>query len=869
MDLLQTKFHKPQIEKTHYCYREFLKNLDREERTPVWLLSAPAGYGKSSLLAQWIDQNNGSTAFLSLDSFDNDSRQFLSYFITAIKLISPDSGKGALSLLNSAKLPEIETCLISLINDLQDLTGHLTIILDDLHVIENREIFRGLDFFIDNLPGRIRLILSTREDPPISLGRLRAGRKLREIRQDDLRFSLDESSRFLRKNCTVDLSNEECSALYNRSEGWVTGLQLIVTALEQQKDRKAFIRQFSGNHYFIFDYLMEEVLSNLDQEMQSFLLETAIFSEFSASVCDEYLGSSTADIIRRTARANLFLIPLDSENRWFRFHHLFSGFLESRLIDSCSSSQLKEKFSRGFTILVKQNRFDDAFQLGIKGELWDDCVDILCRQIPSFCSEARLYDLDIYLKKLPEEKILNNADLFGVSRWYLMGNDRDDRVFTGEMNSFLEGVDEAVKGYALLGRGDTKASRRAFLKAYELISPQYGDIRDSCRLDAGAILRIEGKLIEAEEEFLFDLKPDRYERRFYSSLLQCINRVEVCRERGQLCLAEEVLEESFRLVEELSNHHGLISTGYLWVEKALIAYTENNLSGAYDYIRKGIRYCRVSDVGEYQILALLCKSQIEKALDMDDKVRQTLLDAKECLGDISPLLGQIIEARQAELKIKTGEDMGSWPDKCRQEWNELKRKGPFPTFLFIKYIVFCDYLIHSGNYKEADECLDYISHKLKEREQMIRYFAARIRKACISYRQEHRAEANRIMEEILELNGNEKNLRIFLDAGDECPYMLADADEKGLLPDFLKDYARPDSKRKKVLLEINNYEESFNDRELDIIKYMGQGFSNQEIGDTIYLSINTVRWYARQIFSKLDVKRRGEAVAKAKTLGLV
>ena len=772
--------------------------------------------------------------------------------------------------MNKAEFPGIETCLIPLINDLHDLDEPLTIILDDLHSIEEKEIFHGIDFFIDNLPEKVRLVLSTREDPPLSLGRLRASRKLREIRQDDLRFSLEESRRFLNQNSSYDISPKESEALFKRTEGWVTGLQLVVTALEPQENKEEFIRNFSGNHYYIFDYLIEEVLSNLDKEMQSFLFEISIFKEFSTALCDQYLGLSSKDLIRYTARANLFLIPLDMENRWYRFHHLFSDFLRNRLLDSLTTEERKNKFLRAFHALSGADRFDDAFQMGIAGELWDECVSLLCQRIPSFRSNARLYELDGYLKQLPEEMVLNNAELFALSRWNLVGVKKDDRIFKGTMTPLLEGVNYYMAGFDLISNGEnSRESRKAYQKAYELIPPEYADLRDYCRLSVGAITRIEGRLLEAEETFVFDMTPDRFERRYYSSVYQTVNRIELYREMGQISRAEEIMDETLRLIGELSNQHGLISAGFLWIQKAGLAYIRNELSEAYDYVRKGIRYCIDNDSGETLVHGYINKAQIEKTLDMDDKAFVSLQNAEDQLGDISSIIYGRIEARKAELKMKTGENIDSFVEKCRIELDKMKKLGPFPAFHFTKFIVYADYLILSGNFKEAVDILEYIGRDLRKRGQLNHYIMSQIRKACLLYKQDHRAEANRITEEILKLNGKERNLRVFLDAGEECPYLLSEADEKGLLPDFLKDFAQSDKKRKKVLLEINNYEESFNDRELDIIKYMGQGLSNQEIGDTIYLSINTVRWYARQIFSKLDVKRRGEAVAKAKTLGLV
>ncbi len=344
MDLLLTKFHKPHGEGPGCSPRS---SLDYGTLPPAWqvlLLSAPAGFGKTSLLGQWMEHCGGETAFLSLDAYDNEPRRFWNYFIASVNRVLPDAGKGVLSLLNTPELPEIENCLIPFINDLHERESGLIMVLDDLHAIEEPAIFRGLDFLLDNLPESVRFIFSTREDPPISLGRLRAKGRLCEIRQHDLRFSEDEACRFLNRGLDAKLSREDCLSLFKRTEGWVTGLQLVKSALRQQKDRAAFIRSFSGSHNYVFDYLLEEVMERLDGETATFLLESSLFDEFSSPLCDDYLVRKTGDSIKRIGRANLFLIPLDDEGIWFRYHHLFLDFLRNRLREGLSGEEIFPRF---------------------------------------------------------------------------------------------------------------------------------------------------------------------------------------------------------------------------------------------------------------------------------------------------------------------------------------------------------------------------------------------------------------------------------------------------------------------------------------------------------------------------------------------
>ena len=295
------------------------------------LISAPAGFGKTTLVSAWTAGCGRPVAWLSLDAGDNDPACFLTYFIAALQTIAPGIGEGILGILQAtqSKPPPIETLLTTLLNELSTLPDHPLLVLDDYHVIETQALNQGLTFLIEHLPSRLHMVIVTREDPPFPLARLRARGQLNELRASDLRFTTVEAAEFLKQVMGLNLSAEDVSALENRTEGWIAGLQLAAISMQGQTDATGFIKSFTGSNHFVLDYLMEEVLQRQPENVQTFLLRTAILGRMCGPLCDAVLpdhANSGQETLEYLERANLFIVPLDKERRWYRYHHLLCRF---------------------------------------------------------------------------------------------------------------------------------------------------------------------------------------------------------------------------------------------------------------------------------------------------------------------------------------------------------------------------------------------------------------------------------------------------------------------------------------------------------------------------------------------------------------
>src|SRR5256884_2165532 len=352
--LLATKLHRP-LPRAHLVRRPRLAaRLTQGMMGPLTLVSAPAGFGKTTLLAQWLAESGMPVAWLSLEAGDNELVRFLSYLIAAFQTLDPHLGAGALTLLQMPPPASAETVLALLTNDVGSHGrdgGDFVLVLDDYHVIDAKPIDQALTYLVEHLPPQMHLIIATREDPQLPLARLRARGHLTELRATDLRFTPSEAAGFLNQGMGLNLSAEDITALERRTEGWIAGLQLAAISLQGHEDAASFIRSFTGSHHFVLDYLVEEVLGQQDARVQMFLLRTSILNRLCSPLCDAILldssisGQATLEYLER---ANLFVVPLDNERRWYRYHHLFADLLRQRLHQSgaASSGEVSELHRR-------------------------------------------------------------------------------------------------------------------------------------------------------------------------------------------------------------------------------------------------------------------------------------------------------------------------------------------------------------------------------------------------------------------------------------------------------------------------------------------------------------------------------------------
>ena len=353
--LLRTKLYIPPVRPEIVSRPRLIERLNEGLHRRLTLISAPAGFGKTTLLSEWIHCRGAVTAplqvaWLSLDEGDNDPTRFLAYFVAAIQTIHQDIGQSVIAALQSSQPLPIQAILTTLINEIAAIPDRLVLVLDEYHLIEAQPIHQALTFLLEHLPPQMHLVIATREDPHLPLARLRARGQLTELRATDLRFISSEAAEFLNQVMGLDLSADDIAALETRTEGWIAGLQLAALALQGtislqgHKDATSLIKSFTGSHRFVLDYLIEEVLEQQSESVQTFLLQTAVLDRLTGSLCDALTGEDNGRAtLEMLEHANLFIIPLDEERRWYRYHHLFADLLRQRLHQSAASSTGDER----------------------------------------------------------------------------------------------------------------------------------------------------------------------------------------------------------------------------------------------------------------------------------------------------------------------------------------------------------------------------------------------------------------------------------------------------------------------------------------------------------------------------------------------
>src|SRR2546421_8278505 len=339
--ILATNLYIPRLRPNVVSRPRLMEQLNEGLYRKLTLIAAPAGFGKTTLVSAWVAGCDRQVAWLSLDKGESDPTLFLTYLVAALQTIAPTIGEGVLGVLQSPQPPPIASILTTLLNEINTISDQFILVLDDYHVLEAKAVDQALTYLVEHLPPQMHLVIATREDPHLPLARLRAMEHLTELRAADLRFTPSETAAFLNQVMDLHLSAEDIARLARRTEGWIAGLQLAAISLQGQQDATGFITSFTGSHQFVLDYLLEEVLQRQEEHIQTFLLHTSILDRFCGPLCDAVVldpsisGQATLAYLER---ANLFLVPLDDERRWYRYHHLFAELLRQRLRQSLASS---------------------------------------------------------------------------------------------------------------------------------------------------------------------------------------------------------------------------------------------------------------------------------------------------------------------------------------------------------------------------------------------------------------------------------------------------------------------------------------------------------------------------------------------------
>ena len=508
--LLQTKLYIPPPRPNWVERPRLLAKLTREQPCRLILVSAPAGYGKTTLIAEWVDQIQVDTpvCWLSLDEDDSDPQQFFRYVAAAVRSL-PDAQASLSQLLQSPQPLPARILMTALINDLTAVSLPFYLILDDYHAIDSPDIDVAMAFLAERMPPQMTLVIISRTDPGFPLSRLRVQGELTEVRADDLRFTGEEAAHFLRQSMGLSLTPDQIAALEGRTEGWIAGLQMAALSMKNQSDIDGFVAGFTGSHRFIMDYLVEEVLHRQPPMVRDFLLKTSVLHHLCADLCDAVLADeerSRASLLDRSAQEileqldadNIFIIPLDDERRWYRYHHLFADLLRQNV--PAEDARIVRRRAAAWSL--EHNLVADAIEYSLAAADYETAAPVLEEHGLSFLFQGKLTALQHWLDAFPDDFLVQRPRLNLHYGWVLLNQGRTDAIEpylrTAESaapdDNAIRAVTALIRGNIARTNEDIDTALHEARVALQLTSPDNALTRGAALFQVGAVQIMTGEM---------------------------------------------------------------------------------------------------------------------------------------------------------------------------------------------------------------------------------------------------------------------------------------------------------------------------------------------------------------------------------------
>jgi LuxR family transcriptional regulator, maltose regulon positive regulatory protein len=893
--IIVTKINVPFIEKKLVTRQRLFNSLNEGLNSKLVLICAPAGYGKSTLVSQWLKTCDECTAWISLDNYDDDWHRFFTYLISAIVKADVDFGTSSQDLLNSEKPLAINELVANFINDCSLVKNDCIVVFDDFHLISSNDILSNMLFLIENLPPKLHLIILTRSEPGLPISKFRSQRILTEIHASDLKFSLNESELFLKQVMNLDLDANYVSILRQRTEGWVVGLQLIALSLQKRADPSMFITSLTGKDRHIADYLVDEVLSSQSDDLQSFLLQTSIFERMCGPLCDEVLGLKNSQLTLETIeRANLFIIPLDNSRDWYRYHHLFSELLRSKL-ERENKQKIKELYRKACIWFQKNDLLEEAVRYVILAEDYTMAVTIV-EQIGHMIYWANRTDkLREWLNALPPEYIKNSFDL-QILRAYDQINvgkvreaDRTLEDLKNRSTEFLNsGNDEEniLQGKLLSAFTSVKYHRylaweecyKIAKQSIELLPSSYTYERCVAYFHGGGSLIMIGDLENAESYLTNARQLSNSVQNPFAKLLTLSNQGVLMMIRGELKNAMAHFQEAHQFGKQC--HASQEATYSNSVNGAATIYYEwNQLDKCFEKLEEAVELMEKDDffdqilLNHETLLTYHCaKNDFIAAEDNLNRCLKLLTD-----NNITHVAERRVETLFAWFRWKKGDlaEAVVWADDF------IKSNGDEVCFeLELELMLYVRICIASGANKKTIEILQkmlFLAQSQGRLRSVIK-ITILLSVAYTSMSDVDKGLKNLIL--ALQMAQNEGYIRSFIDEGEMMRsnlIQLTSSHNVRIRQESLVEYIQsllgefPEiegkAKTKDALSDRNASYYSITPKEIEVLKLLNLGLTYAEISESLEITENTLKYHIKNIYGKLNVNKRIKAVFEAKRLG--
>ncbi len=876
--ILATKLHIPLPRPKIVLRPHLIERLNEGVHSKLTLISAPAGFGKTTLVSEWVATCGRPVAWLSLDEGDNDPARFMIYLIAALQTIALNIGAGVLKILGAPQPPPTESILTALLNEITTGSNNCILVLDDYHMIDAKPVDNALTFLLEHLPPQMHLIITTREDPQLPLARLRVRNQLTELRAADLRFTPSEAAEFLNHAMGLNLSAENIAALEARTEGWIAGLQLAALSMQGQKDTASFIQSFTGSHHFVLDYLLEEVLGQQSEHVQTFLLRTSILDRLCGPLCDALLldpSASGQETLEYLERANLFIVPLDNERRWYRYHHLFADLLRQRLHQGSATSA------------------EDVNELHIRASLWyeDNGLDI-----EAFHHAAAANDIERaehliegegmplqfrgagapilnWLESLPKTALDARPSLWVTYASALM--------MTGQITAVeqkLQAAEAALQAAKpddrttdLVGR---IASMRATLaviqhdaetiitqsrRALKYLHPDNLRLRTATTWTLGYAYQLQGDRAAARQAYTEVISISKSFGDSIYTMAATVNLGQVQEADNQLPLATKTYRRVLQLAGDppqpiaCEAHLGLARITYQW----------NDLDAAQ---RHG-----------QQCLQL---TQRMESVDTFASYGVFLARLKLAQGDAA---GAAAILAEAEAFVRQHNFLHQLPAVAAAQVLTLLQQGNVTAAAVLAQshnhpISQARVHLAQGDPSAALAALQPLRQQVDAKGWQDERLKIMILQAVAFYALGEKEEAVKLLGEALALAEPGGFIRIFVDEGAPMAQLLSEAAAHGMMPDYISKLLAVFEAEQKgsagesphlALASSQRLIEPLSERELEVLRLLRTELNGPEIARELLVSLNTLRTHTKNIYNKLGVNNRRAAIRRAEELDLL
>ena len=907
--LLETKLHVPRWRRNLVARPRLSERLSRGAEAALTLVSAPAGFGKTTLLAEWLAvaaAGGRSVAWLSLDQRDNDPALFWTYVVAALNTGSPAGGAGAFSLLQPPQPPN-EAGLVALLNDLDGISHDVVLVLDDYHVIDARVVQDALAFLLEHLPPQIHLVIASRTDPPLPLARLRGRGELAEIRAADLRFTPSEAAAYLNEVMGLALTAADVAALEGRTEGWIAALQLAALSMQGREDTTAFIDGFAGDDRYIVDFLAEEVLQRQPAHVQHFLLQTSILDRLSGPLCDAVTGQDGGKAkLTALERGNLFLVPLDDRRRWYRYHQLFADVLHARLLDE-QPDDVPDLHRRASAWYEQNDEPSEAIRHALAAQDFERAADLIELAIPAMRRSRQEAAVLGWLELLPDEVVrvrpvlsvgfagalLAGGEYEGVearlrdAEWWL---DAATGIRLGSQAPAAEMVvvDDAefrrlppeielYRAAQALVRGDGPGTVRHARRALELSPADEHLGRASAAALMGLASWASGDLEAGHSGYAECMAGLRRAGHIADTFGCAIALADIRRTQGRLGEAMRTYEQALQSASEPGGPV-LRGTADMYVGMSEVHRERDDVPAATRQLLRSQELGEHTGLPQNRYRWRVAMARIREA-EGDLGGALDLLNEAERLyvGDFFPNV-RPVPASRARVRValgELGEALGWARERGLSVDDDLSYLREFEHITLARVLLARHVAERAERpVHDATRLLERLLRAAEEGQRTGSVIEILVLQALARQARGDVPAALASLQRALTLAEPEGYVRIFVDEGPPMASLLSAlakqgaAAKQGIAPSYVRRLLAAVNKTEDSTPASQGLIEPLSERELEVLRLLGTDLGGPEIARELVVSLNTVRTHTKNIYAKLGVNNRRAAVRRARELDL-